>query len=74
LDLVALVEIAEGGADVFEFGVDVVGNFRQADDHGEDGDRGDEHQLRRHDKTGFVIHQAGVKCVHSGKLSGEVTG
>ena len=51
----ALVDRAEGRADVFEFLVDVGGEFGKSDHHGEDGDRGDEDQFGRDDETGFVV-------------------
>jgi hypothetical protein len=67
--LVRLVDVAKGSTDVFEFVVDVEGDFRQADDHGQDSNGGDQDKFSRNNETGFVI-QEGVKEVgHDRDLS-----
>ena len=55
LNAEGLVHAAEGGADVFEFIVDVAGDFGESDDESEDGDGGDEDEFSGDDETVFVV-------------------
>ena len=65
-----LIHTADGGADVFEFLVDATGDFGESDNHGEDGDGGDQHEFGRDDEAGFVVDQLSENLVvHGGHLS-----
>ena len=57
LSTVTLVEAGEGRADVFEFVVDVEGDFGEAHNHAEDGDGGHQNQFSRDDETSVVVDQ-----------------
>ena len=57
LNTIALLHRSEGRANVFEFVVDIEGEFRQADDHAENGDGGYQDQFSRDNETGVVVDQ-----------------
>ena len=63
-DAVRLVDAAESVGDVVEFVVDGARHFAESDDHGEDGDAGDENQFRGNDEAGFVIEQLSADVSH----------
>ena len=63
-DVEALLHTAEGRANVFEFVVNVQGDFAQPDDQTEDSDRRDQNQLRRNNETGFVVLQSTDELEH----------
>ncbi len=54
---IALVQAADGFADVIEFGVHSVSDFAQANNEADDKDRSDHDKFSRDDETSFVVEQ-----------------
>ena len=69
---VTLAQLAEGTADIFQFVVDVVRDFRQPNDHRQHANRGDQHQFGRDDETVVVIPQGNSKLTGGGGEIGHV--
>jgi len=63
-DVVALLNGTEGRSDVFEFVVNVQGNFAQTDDQTEDSDGRNQNQLSRNNETGVVVLQSVDELEH----------
>ena len=61
---VGLLHGTECGADVFEFVVDVEGDFRKTDDETEDGDGRNQDEFGGDDETGFVAIQLADEVRH----------
>src|SRR5579871_1243847 len=61
-----LVDRTECGTDVFQFVVDVQGDFRQTDDQAQHSDGRDQNQLSRNDETSFVVDQGSEERRHGG--------
>jgi hypothetical protein len=63
-DLVGLIDISERCTHIFEFVVDVEGDFGQPDDHGQDSNGRDEDEFGRNDETSFVVDQLVEQVSH----------
>jgi hypothetical protein len=55
--LVGLIDAADRGTNIFEFMVDIEGDFRQSNNQSENSNRGDQDQFGRDNKTRFVMAQ-----------------
>ena len=69
LDAVSLIHRSERGADVFQFVIDIVGDFGEADDQGQDRDGGDQDQFSGDDETALIVVQGEEKIRHGVWLS-----
>ena len=67
-DVISLVNVADGGTEIFQFSVDAKAQFGQSNDHSDDQNRCGENQFSRHDKAVFVVLQA-AEDVHGRVVS-----
>ena len=70
--LISLGHLAIGTADVFQLVIDIESDFRKPDNHREYGNRRNQHQLSRDNKTSFVTIESVDQERHLRDLSGDI--